>query len=289
MENITTPIQEPPIIIEKPKTNYFNLILISICFVLFIAGAYYLGRQSIKIVEVPADIPTTAPVAVLPKTTVVPTPAVVDQISNWKTYTNIEYGYQINYPDTWAIKEDKMIQGLALISTSVISPSQNLFLDIWVRSLDWNQIQKEVTQSTNKKEINGIEMYYDNKNTFTVPSKNPKQVIQIIYHTQSDSSKSELFEIDQILSTFKFTESKTIAPTVSAKTACVANKSFQWSTKYNECYDVSYNQAEIQKLSDLCDIYAGKFDATASSCRHVVISETNPCGPEANAVCTFIK
>ncbi|MDO8610177.1 MAG: hypothetical protein Q7R95_06505, partial [bacterium] len=83
MENITTPIQEIPVIAEKPKTNFLNLILISLAFILFLTGAYFLGKQSTTIPEI-SPTPTKSPVAVLPQTTTIPTQS-IDLTANWKT------------------------------------------------------------------------------------------------------------------------------------------------------------------------------------------------------------
>jgi len=79
---------------QKSKTNYFSLILISLCFVLFVSGAYYLGHQSVKIPETPSIIPTD----VSPVVT-------VDPLDGWKTYRNDQLGIEFRYPDSSATVE----------------------------------------------------------------------------------------------------------------------------------------------------------------------------------------
>ncbi len=85
----------------------------------------------------------------------------------------------------------------------------------------------------------------------------------------------------------KLTPTKTpVSVLKSAQNACTAAQ-LTWLKTYQECEDASFDPIRIQKLKTLCEINNGKFEATASSCRHTIISETNPCGPEETAVCSF--
>lgn len=49
MENFINPVS------EKPKTNYLNIFLISLAFILFISGVYYLGRY-LKRLSIPSVV-----------------------------------------------------------------------------------------------------------------------------------------------------------------------------------------------------------------------------------------
>lgn len=96
MENIIEP-QNSALQSPKPKTNYLAIILIFVLFVLFMVGAYYLGRQSIKPpTETIVVAPTPTLVAVLPKTT-----AVITQPTNQITNSDFnQYGNIIIKPNS---------------------------------------------------------------------------------------------------------------------------------------------------------------------------------------------
>lgn len=71
------------------------LILVSVA-----GGAYYFGKSS---------TPKSSPAPVVTSQTPQPTPDETvytesDRSANWKTYTNIKYGYSIRYPDDWSLK-----------------------------------------------------------------------------------------------------------------------------------------------------------------------------------------
>ena len=132
-----------------------------------------------------------------------------DPIANWKNYTNTEFGFQIKYPDNWSIKEDKSLQGLALITVTIGAPSQNTLLDIWVRNGTWSQVESELKAKSTTTVINGIEGLIesaDKGKVYTFPSKKNGQIIQIVYGSSTSSPTGEIKILDQILSTFKFTQ-----------------------------------------------------------------------------------
>jgi hypothetical protein len=220
MENIATPIPETPIIVEKPKKNYLNLILISFAFILFIGGVYYLGRQSVKNTEVPAVIPTITPDAVLPQTNSVPT-TVVDPTANWKTYTNSKFNFSFKYPLELTYIADQSDQYVENgISNAMIlvqnfdgskprtETSSDFQIVIYI-SNKAGQFNLEDPQGVQSKVIiNGIEAIkttttqkWESVPTVIFQSSPNKVAIQL---STPKSINKALF--DQILSTFKFTE-----------------------------------------------------------------------------------
>jgi len=86
---------------EKPKTNYLTIILISLVFVLFIACVYLLVRQSSIIPEI-STIHTKNPVAVLPLVTSFQTPE-PSIFSTTKTFIDPKNQYSFTYPSTYKL------------------------------------------------------------------------------------------------------------------------------------------------------------------------------------------
>lgn len=87
---------------EKTKTNYLVLALISLCFILFIVGVFYLGRQSIKT--------TVTPATILPQVTLIPTNTTSSNI-DWKVYKSDKLGVSFSYPSSWKVYESGPYQG----------------------------------------------------------------------------------------------------------------------------------------------------------------------------------
>lgn len=87
---------------ENIRHNFLTKLFIVLCFVLFMFGVYYLGRQSVKPIEVP--------VGVLPKTTAIPT-TISYPTANWKTYKSDKVGVTFNHPSSWSVYEAGEYQG----------------------------------------------------------------------------------------------------------------------------------------------------------------------------------
>ena len=86
---------------EKSKKNYLSIVsIVLICFVVFGFGGYYLGKQSLK----PSD--KTKPVqSILSPTTIIEE----NRVSNLKTYKNIQYGIEFDYPQNYIISVNPTI------------------------------------------------------------------------------------------------------------------------------------------------------------------------------------
>lgn len=233
MENITNPIPEVLVILEKPKTNYLNLILISVAFVFFLAGAYYLGQQSTKVVEVPTVVPTTAPVAVIPT---------VNPATNWKTYTDSKYGFSINYPSNFKFESKEGIVNISDLRVAEPNCKRGgCYLGDY--SLKLSLISIAINQ-TNLKSIVG-EKYKQEQNSaidvtplkLTKLNNYPAYYYEATgaerysnYYVMSDSGavlklsfvNNDSQYLNQILSTFKFTESKAVDINSIIKSSLIA-------------------------------------------------------------------
>jgi len=82
--------------LDKLKIHKFKIlggILGVLVFAGAVFGAYKFGQRQVQLAPQPTLTPTAE---------ATPTP---DLTANWKTHTNIDYGYSIKYPEDWFIKE----------------------------------------------------------------------------------------------------------------------------------------------------------------------------------------
>lgn len=113
------PIQtQPPqtLPIKNPKSHLPTiLIVLALLFIVGI-GSYYFGTQKIKLSPnprlqtetMPKDIPITQTLPTQPTVTLIPKNNINE---GWKSYTDISYGYTIQYPLGWTLKQEKDREG----------------------------------------------------------------------------------------------------------------------------------------------------------------------------------
>lgn len=164
---------------NKTKISYINLVLVLLCFILFMSGAYYLGRQSIKNIEISGVIPTKAPV-------VVPT---INPVTEWKTYQKSDFSFR--YP----MKNEQSL------SFNEYPNDKHLNIDDFIGlnyQLDKIMVDGQEGRQTCPRA--GCE------DTFCAefPTQNQKSFYSICLESNSTDGE-KLFH--QILSTFKFTNS----------------------------------------------------------------------------------
>lgn len=93
------PVQEPPSVLkptEPSKSNRFLVLTLSLLTLILLASTGYLAYQNMQLKKQIAQ-PSASP---SPTSTPDPT-------ANWKTYTNHEYGYSVEYPSDWKVSEAK--------------------------------------------------------------------------------------------------------------------------------------------------------------------------------------
>ncbi len=144
-------------------------------------------------------------------------PQEVSETSDWETYTNEEYGYEINYPQDWKI-EDITAQKVNsegpwyvtseyLLNVLKISNNEG-WLDIWTLSNKEGTIDNKFRLGSglaDKEEISftGEEAWkYSKDNYYEIVILKGTYIYSITSNTY-DKSKSD---IDQMLSTFQFTK-----------------------------------------------------------------------------------
>jgi hypothetical protein len=111
----------------EEKTPVSRLILIIVLtvvlFALSIYIGFYMGMNSVSEELVVAEIQTTPIVSTSATST--PTNSPIDT-SDWKTYTNNEYGYSLKYPSDWELKEYSNMEGSPI---TLISPETKKIIE----------------------------------------------------------------------------------------------------------------------------------------------------------------
>lgn len=178
-----------------------------------------------------------------------PTP---DQTADWKTYENNQEGWQIKYPaDKVSYKNGRFY----LTGQDNIMTADGYGPELSISSTDKSTLESRKSSGKDT-EINGLPALKissidpnltDNFNLF-VSSKDGKKVVYLTFLTKKDQDKIQngnniqtvvdqesidLMKkiVDQILSTFKFTDSSNITPT--------PNPTINWKTFTNQKYSYS--------------------------------------------------
>lgn len=167
------------------------------------SSVYYLGQLSVKPIE--------TPVAVVPLTTNIPTTKVapthiVDPTVNWKTYENKQYGFSFKYPTALKLSPDPQFPDnytLKNSSTFIAFNIQSTCLNtqcLTIQNLDEianNMLGLDVLSTFKIGDSKGIRI----TNGFMVEIPNSNNFLLL-------NSGQYTAVVDQILSTFKLTESK---------------------------------------------------------------------------------
>lgn len=238
--NIEQPIIQPPPArpvneIPHPKSKFKLILFIVILLIIVGGGAYYLGaKQNKLIVGNQQTSPTIAP----PIPTSTPDPT-----ANWKTYKNEKYGFEVKYPNNYAIST----QSGSFVAPNIISfkpPAEimftvddnprNLSLSEWVKSdivihdlsIKWQSIIVGSVESL-KSPISG-NMDGGVGYSALIPQKN--KVYSLLFSTKAPGAEAELKVFDQMLSTFKFTDQNQTTDTSTWKT--YQNSQYGFEIKY---------------------------------------------------------
>jgi hypothetical protein len=226
-EPVQTPVQIPDF---QPKPNYLKTIIFSIMGVLLVVSTIYLYLQNQKLQQQVLN-PQVSPTIPAPS----PTPKTISSISippdetvNWKVYTNTEYFYSFKYPKNLILKNiadgaDGSLPTNARMLT-LSDPThpnyEDRFIDIQYFGLLLDLTPKSDWNST-------IVKFGDTQATKFISNK--PEVKFDVYHVNLKSGGLEIMTnktqstiIDQILSTFKFIDDRSVCvPTYQVETNSV--------------------------------------------------------------------
>jgi hypothetical protein len=245
-ENIT-PIAEASVIEEpivpqvsvepEKKSNLFKIVIIAIG-ILIVAGLSlnaYLMFSKKETVTKPSD----SPVIVTPTS---------DTTANWTTYANPTYGYSIKFPDTYEVppQTEKQKSQLGVDNNMCVTLKNDnnnncyISISVWEESVDEVVTRFGPTDGSQSEDytlgvIKGKIIIYKMGESTTqakifLPKPNvTNETITLTYtNFPGDIETSKL--IDQILSTFKFTDSSSSIDITNWKT--YADSDYHLSIKY---------------------------------------------------------
>lgn len=235
LSNPTVPPQIPvnPPANQPVKTSSSSKPILIILFVVGLIalsslGTYFIVKSQVK-PQAPAS--SSSPVS-SSSVQASPTPSVIDETANWKTYTNTKYNYSFKYPQDWILQNKQLdIENGMIDNIEFIKNGQNRLLEFsaYQNSTSFGSTAKGYLQyyqnmanentegpamivtSNNKKinnNINGFQLsiggadvtkkiVFDDNGKLFVISPN---IMAMSPKEQSENEKT----VDQILSTFKF-------------------------------------------------------------------------------------
>lgn len=225
------PVQPLPQTPITPSINWSKIILFIFFGLIVVAGAVFAGIQIGN-----KKTPNQQSITKQPK--IIPTQVVDNQSTNWKTYTDTKYEYQINYPDDWQKNELALIVGSQNgkeIDDNVVELSSKSIYRVIIDSEN-NEISMPLDKSINDLIIKNSNIFLDKNQstkvaglpTIAVDSQNEGNNIVTYYFIYNNKAYSistytsgqenytfgEPAKIyNQILSTFKFTDSISSIPT----------------------------------------------------------------------------
>ena len=110
---------------QKSQSGFAHLVLVIILIVALLGTLGFVYWQNYMQPKV-SDTSQKTPVVKKDNSEVIPiakTPAVVDPMADWKTYTNAKYGFSFKYPADWTVQESPTANG-----NSFPSPVPNTLL-----------------------------------------------------------------------------------------------------------------------------------------------------------------
>lgn len=150
------------------------IILVIIAIAAVVAGAYFIGKNEITKKTTSGPISTSISSST-PSPTGTPSPK-----ESLETYKNTAYGFELKYPKTFKIVEDKYGWPKAVLLLYKGGQSYDLAVEVWSSEEEYKQ------------------KYSSDLYDFTVKEKNGKFITLLNVNKEA--------EVAQIISTFKFTQ-----------------------------------------------------------------------------------
>ncbi len=192
------------------KKVFFGIIAVA---VLFFGGYFVLYRQDavpVSVVDEQRNLSTT-------------TTPIFNDISDWKTYRDDEYGFELKYPEDWNFITQVGFQSLSKEEVKEWGTSKNI---VYTKIQAGKRNSYESFKNKSAYQIINVEMerelVIDGSKTIVVlftPKEYPSNLEYYRYNifigdqkysfdirNENEISKSDIETFDQILSTFKFTK-----------------------------------------------------------------------------------
>ena len=194
-DNLSQQISTPPIPLIPSKNNYKILFLIFLYLFLVVTSVlitiFVLKNKSTS-KNTKSYTSTTVPTIISNNTTKVISSQTIDNTANWKTYSNKDYSFSINYPNEWSIKESisaSTDKTGTIILKQISSDSSNII----IISID---SQPNIAPYTNmtfeeflNKDSGPIENYNSVSSIKKITTKNGTMGYEITYNASDRSDK----------------------------------------------------------------------------------------------------
>jgi hypothetical protein len=219
-KNIQSPISFDQVAPNK-TTNSHQLILYTVITSLILS----VGILSYEVYTLKTASPTISETANQPQLSPAPT-TMIDPTADWKTYTSPNWGFSFRYPNDLNVIDNQS-------SVNVIAPNSDvLYLNVYI---DPNTTVEKIVKNLHNFTDTFVNNYPAKEIDNSSEGQTEKRIYlsnhSTVYDIEINSSRSGgAAEIaDQILSTFKFTDS---ASSIPANWKTYTNPTYKFSFKY---------------------------------------------------------
>lgn len=217
----TTPLPIPlptpqPIPSKSPFPR--TTIMIGLLVLIILGLSAYLAYDKFLVSKTPPAISSPSPITTLPSPSITPSPTIY--IKN-QTYTDPTYGYSFYLPGNWVVTQNKniyesrLIPGEKITSTQVVQDDTKLEI-FYEGEFDhgWPElIPKEETIKLDGKSGEKLTFSVEgNRKLILIYKISPNNPNSAGFRIEIDTPTSKVNLVDQILSTFRFTEKSNSTP-----------------------------------------------------------------------------